>query len=92
MSLFSIIVPVYKAEKYLDDCIKSLLKQTITDFEVILVDDGSPDRSGEICDDYSEKYKFIKTIHKKNEGLVSARKAGAKVAVGKYIVCVDSDD
>ena len=55
MSLFSIIVPVYKAEKYLDDCIKSLLKQTITDFEVILVDDGSPDRSGEICDDYSRK-------------------------------------
>ena len=59
MSLFSIIVPVYKAEKYLDDCIKSLLKQTITDFEVILVDDGSPDRSGEICDDYRDRKSVV---------------------------------
>ena len=77
MPLFSIVVPVYKAEKYIEKCVSSILSQTITDYELILVDDGSPDRSGKLCDKYSEKYSFIKTIHKKNGGLVSARKAGA---------------
>ncbi|HJF40547.1 glycosyltransferase family 2 protein [Thomasclavelia spiroformis] len=92
MPLFSIAVPVYKAEKYLEKCINSILNQTFKDYEIILVDDGSPDQSGKICEEYSQKYSFIKTIHKKNGGLVSARKAGAKVMCGDYAICIDSDD
>ena len=65
MPLFSIAVPVYKAEKYLEKCINSILNQTFKDYEIILVDDGSPDQSVKICEEYSQKYSFIKTIHKK---------------------------
>lgn len=88
----SIIVPVYKVEKYLDRCIKSILKQTFTDFELILVDDGSPDRCPQMCDGWCEKDKRIRVIHKENGGLSSARNAGLEAAQGKYIGFVDSDD
>lgn len=88
----SIIVPVYKAEKSLQRCIDSLLAQTLQDFEIILIDDGSPDRSGVICDEYSSKDKRVKTIHKQNEGVSAARQTGIDVATGEYIIHADSDD
>lgn len=90
--LVSIVVPVYKVEKTLHNCIDSILKQTYKKFELLLIDDGSPDRSGEICDEYAEKDKRIKVIHKQNEGVSSARNTGFDNATGEYIVCVDSDD
>jgi len=89
---FSVIVPVYKVEKYLTDCIESVLNQTFSDFELILVDDGSPDRCPEICDYYKEKDKRIKVIHKQNGGLAGARKSGIKLAEGDYVFNLDSDD
>jgi len=88
----SIIVPVYNAENYLNDCIDSILVQTFTDFELILVDDGSTDRSGNICDEYTLKDKRIKVIHKKNGGASTARKVGVEEAGGRYIGWVDADD
>ena len=88
----SIIVPVYKVEKQLEQCIRSILNQSFTNFELILVDDGSPDKCGEICDEYEKKDKRIKVIHKKNGGLSDARNAGLDIAKGKYIGFVDSDD
>ncbi|MGL5150605.1 MAG: glycosyltransferase family 2 protein [Clostridium sp.] len=88
----SIIVPVYKVELYLEKCIDSILNQTFKDFELILVDDGSPDRCGEICDEYAKKDNRIKVIHKENGGLSSARNAGLDIAKGEYIGFVDSDD
>lgn len=90
--IISIIVPIYKVEKYLETCINSILSQTFTNFELILVDDGSPDRCGFICDEYKKKDKRIKVIHKKNGGLSDARNAGLDIATGKYIGFVDSDD
>lgn len=89
---FSVIVPVYKVEKYLPACIDSILSQTFSDFEIILVDDGSPDKCPEICDCYKEKDNRIKVIHKENGGLCSARRAGIKVAEGDYVFNLDSDD
>lgn len=91
---FSILVPVYNVEKYLEQCVESLLDQTFKgEYEIILVDDGSTDSSGEICDRYAEKNPDkIKVVHKKNEGLVSARQAGIAVANGEYSLFVDSDD
>lgn len=88
----SIIVPVYRVENYLDRCIKSILNQTFTDFELILVDDGSPDRCPQKCDDWCKVDKRIKVIHKENGGLSSARNAGLEAAKGEYIGFVDSDD
>lgn len=88
----SIIVPVYKVEKYLRKCIDSILNQTYENLEIILVNDGSPDNCGEICDEYAEKYSKIIVIHKQNGGLSSARNAGLDVATGDYIGFVDSDD
>lgn len=90
--LFSVIVPIYNVEKYLVQCIESILAQTYQNYELILVDDGSPDNCPKICDDYKLKNNKIKVIHKKNGGLVSARQTGALVAKGDYIICVDSDD
>lgn len=90
--LVSIIVPIYKVEQYLDECISSIINQTYTNIEIILVDDGSPDRCGEICDAYAERDQRIKVIHKQNGGLVSARKAGVHQATGEYIGFVDGDD
>lgn len=92
MTRFSIIVPIYNVEKYLKTCINSILAQTFSDFEVILVDDGSPDRCGKICDDYAEHDLRVKVIHKVNGGLSSARNAGLDVATGEYIIFIDSDD
>ena len=89
---FSVIVPVYKVEKYLRDCIESVLSQTFSDFELILVDDGSPDSCPAICDSYKEKDGRIKVIHKQNGGLASARRAGIKVSEGEYVFNLDSDD
>ncbi len=88
----SIIVPVYKVEKYLNKCVDSILAQTLTDFECILVDDGSPDNCPAMCDEYAEKDPRIVVIHKENGGLSDARNAGLDVAKGDYIGFVDSDD
>ncbi len=88
----SIIVPIYNAGKYLDDCIKSILAQTFTDFELILVDDGSTDNSGAICDAFAKRDSRVRVIHKKNNGVVRARKDGVLAAKGKYIGYVDGDD
>ena len=90
--VISIIVPVYKVEKQLNKCIESILNQTFKDYELILVDDGSPDNCGHICDEYEKKDSRIKVIHKKNGGLSDARNAGLDIALGKYIGFVDSDD
>ena len=90
--LISIIIPVYKVEKYIYKCIDSVLNQTYKNLEIILVDDGSPDKCPEICEEYAKKDNRIKIIHKKNGGLSDARNAGLKVATGKYIGFVDSDD
>lgn len=91
-TLLSIIVPVYKVEKYLAKCIDSILAQTYTNFELILVDDGSPDNCPQICDEYAKKDKRIIVIHKENGGLSDARNAGLEVAKGQYVGFVDSDD
>ena len=88
----SVIVPVYKVEPYLRTCVDSILRQTYRDFELILVDDGSPDNCPAICDEYAAKYNFIKVIHKPNGGLSDARNAGMELAAGKYIAFIDSDD
>lgn len=88
----SIIVPVYKVESYLHKCIDSILAQTFEDFELILIDDGSPDQCGVICDEYANKDRRIRVIHKENGGLSSARNAGIDIAKGDYIGFVDSDD
>jgi len=89
---FSVIVPVYNVEKYLDRCINSILSQTYTDFEVILVDDGSLDNCPKMCDEWATKDNRIKVIHKENGGLLHARLSGIKQAQGEYIISVDSDD
>lgn len=88
----SIIVPVYNVEAYLRRCVKSILEQNIDSSEIILIDDGSTDTSGKICDEYSSKYDNIKTIHQTNGGLSAARNTGMKNATGKYVIFVDSDD
>ena len=89
---FSVIVPIYNVEKYLKNCIDSVLNQSYKDFELILVDDGSPDSCPAICDEYKQKDSRIKVIHKENGGLCSARQAGIKLAEGEYIFNLDSDD
>ena len=92
MSTLSVIVPVYKTEKYLKKCVDSILASSYSDLDVILVDDGSPDGSGAICDGYAEKDSRVRVIHKQNGGLSSARNAGIDNAYGEYITFVDSDD
>lgn len=92
MPKISIIVPVYNVQNYLDSCIQSILNQTFKDFEVILVNDGSTDKSGAICNEYSKKYSKVKVIHKQNGGQGDARNEGIKIAKGDYIGFVDSDD
>lgn len=89
---FSIIIPIYNVEKYLHICVDSVLTQTFTDFEVILVDDGSPDSCPLICDEYVQKDKRVSVIHQKNAGIACARNAGIKQARGDYVICIDSDD
>lgn len=89
---FSVIIPVYNVEKYLNECVDSILSQTFEDFEVILVDDGSKDGSGKICDEYAAKDARVKVIHKENGGQSTARNRGVAEAVGEYAVFIDSDD
>ena len=88
----SVIVPVYKAEAYLHRCVDSILAQTFQDFEVLLIDDGSPDRSGEICDEYARKDRRVRVFHKENGGVSSARQCGMDHAQGEYTIHADPDD
>ncbi len=90
--LISVIVPIYNVEKYLDKCINSITNQTYSNLEIILVDDGSPDKCPKMCDNWAKKDNRIKVIHKENGGLSDARNAGIDVAKGKYLYFVDSDD
>jgi glycosyltransferase involved in cell wall biosynthesis len=92
MIKISIIAPVYNAEKYLSQCIDSVLSQTVTDFELLLIDDGSSDRSGNICDEYARKDFRVQVFHKRNGGVSSARNLGIDKAQGEWITFVDSDD
>ena len=91
-NLISIIVPVYNVEEYLPACLDSIINQTYTEIEIILVDDGSTDSSGEICDRYAKIDERVKVIHKSNGGLSDSRNVGIQVAKGEYIGFVDSDD
>lgn len=88
----SVIIPVYKVEDYLKKCLDSIIAQSYSNLEIILVDDGSPDNCPAICDEYSKLDKRVKVIHKKNAGLSSARNAGIDIATGKYVVFIDGDD
>lgn len=88
----SFIIPVYNVEKYLGECVESILQQTYIDFEMILVDDGSPDNSPDLCDAYAEMDSRVRVVHKQNGGLSDARNAGLVVAKGDYVIFVDSDD
>lgn len=90
--LFSLIVPVYNVEKFLPRCLDSVLKQTYQNYEIILIDDGSTDLSGDICDSYAQKYAFCKVIHKENTGQADSRNVGIAQAKGKYLVFLDADD
>ena len=90
--MISVIVPVYNTEKFLKNCISSIANQTYKDLEIILVNDGSTDNSGKICDDFAQKDSRIKVIHQSNKGVGAARNAGLDVAKGAYIGFVDSDD
>jgi len=92
MDLLSVVVPVYNSEKYIERCVESILAQTYSNLEIILVDDGSSDLSGRICDGYAKKNKNIIAIHQSNEGITKARLEGARRSKGKYITFVDSDD
>lgn len=89
---FSVIIPIYKVEPFVEQCVESVLSQTCEDYEIILVDDGSPDRCGEICDEFASQFQRVRVLHKKNEGLSMARNDGLKLARGKYVVFLDSDD
>lgn len=90
--LFSIITPIYKAEKYLYNCVDSILSQTYGNFELLLVDDGSPDNSGIICDEYAKKDSRVRVFHKENGGVSSARNLGLQHMCGDWVIFVDSDD
>ena len=92
LPLISVIIPVYNVEKYLEECVNSVLVQTYKNIEIILVDDGSTDSSGQLCDSFAEKHSNIKVIHQKNAGLSDARTAGLQRTTGKYVYFLDSDD
>ena len=88
----SVVVPVYRVEKFLNKCVDSIIAQTYKNLEIILVDDGSPDNCPSICDEYARKDERVRVIHKKNGGLSSARNAGLRAATGVYVAFVDSED
>lgn len=90
--LFSVLIPVYNTAQYLDVCVQSVLRQTETDYEILLLDDGSTDNCPAICDSYAKRYSNIRVIHKENEGLMMTRRRGFKEAKGEYFICLDSDD
>lgn len=92
MPKLSVIVPVYNTEKYLHQCVDSIIGQSVAGLEIILVNDGSKDNSGAVCDEYASKHEHVTVIHKPNGGIISARKAGVAAAKGRYIAFVDSDD
>ena len=92
LPLVSVIIPVYKTEKYLEKCVRSVVGQTYQNLEIILVDDGSPDRCPEICDDFAKSDKRVKVIHKENGGLSDARNKGMTISNGDYLFFIDSDD
>lgn len=89
---FSVLIPVYNVEKYLNECLRSITEQEFTDYEIILIDDGSTDTSGEICDAYKKNYANIRVIHQENHGPLYTRRVGFKAAVGEYCIAIDSDD
>lgn len=90
--MISVIVPIYNVAVYLEQCMESILRQTYTELEIILVDDGSTDGCYQICEEYKKKDSRVVVLHKENGGLVSARKAGIQAATGNYIAWVDGDD
>lgn len=90
--LISVVVPVYKVEEYLDECVSSIVNQTYKNLEIILVDDGSPDKCPQMCDKWAAKDSRVKVIHQENKGVAEARKNGILSASGEYVCCVDSDD
>ena len=90
--MISVIVPVYRVEKYLRHCVDSILAQTYSDFELLLIDDGSPDKCPQICDEYAGRDPRIRVIHKPNGGLISARNVGIRAARGDYVCILDGDD
>lgn len=92
MIKLTIIIPVYNVEKYIEKCIKSILRQELNNYEIILVDDGSTDNSGNICDQYAIKYNNVRVIHQMNKGLSGARNTGIREAKGEYLMFIDSDD
>lgn len=92
MEKISVVVPVYNVEEFLESCIKSILAQTYKNLEILLLDDGSTDSSGKVCDEYAKKDNRIKVIHKKNEGISATRNLGIKISTGEYLVFIDSDD
>ena len=92
MPAVSVIVPVYNVEKYLDKCVQSIVSQTFKDIEIILVDDGSKDKSGRMCDEWSRRDKRVKVIHKENGGIADARNVGLSHSNGQWILFIDSDD
>lgn len=92
MDLITVIIPVYNVEKYLKECLESIINQTYKNLEIILIDDGSTDASGEICDEYSKRDNRIRVVHKANGGLSSARNLGLDIANGEYVTFIDSDD
>ncbi len=92
MPLISVIVPVYNVEKYFSECLESIKKQTFRDFELILVDDGSTDSSGTLCDSFAAEHEYAKVLHQENMGLSEARNQGVKISSGDYVTFIDSDD
>ena len=92
MDLVSVIVPVFNVDKYIRECLDSILEQTYKELEILLIDDGSSDLSGKICDDYKNKYKNIRVFHRKNSGVSNSRNFGIEQSNGKYIIFIDSDD
>lgn len=91
-NMVSVVVPIYNTKPYIRKCVESILNQTYLNIELILVDDGSTDGSGDVCDEYAKRYEKIGVIHQENMGLLSARKTGVNAASGQYILFVDSDD
>lgn len=92
MPVISVIIPVYKAEKHLDDCMASVVAQTFTDMEILLVDDGSPDRCPELCDQWADRDPRVRVLHRENRGAAAARNAGIDAATGQFLAFVDADD
>lgn len=90
--LFSVLIPVFKIEKYIEECVLSITNQSFSGFEIILIDDGSPDSCPEICERLRKNDSRIKVLHKKNEGVAKARRDGAEIAEGEYVICIDGDD